>query len=87
MKKSFDESIQWMREQNWIKSWLNTIGYSSLDDTYLLEKMRSRYNVMERNNVGTSIVLGVRSCIFERYAGIQYARSIRTAMHKWMFNY
>lgn len=87
MKKSFEETIQYMREQNWIKSWLNSVGYSSLDDTYLLEEIRSRYNVMERDSVGISIVLGVRGCILERYAGPQYAKSIREAMHRWMFNY
>ena len=87
MRKSFDESIQWMREQNWIKMWLKSVGYSSLDDTYLVHKIRARYDVMERRNTGCSIILGVNCCVFERAAGRKYAESIRTTMHKWMFNY
>lgn len=87
MKKSFDESIQWMREQNWIKMWLKSVGYSSLDNTYLVRKMRARYDVMEQRNTGCSIILGVCNCAFEREAGRAYAESIRRTMHRWMFNY
>lgn len=88
MKKSFDESIQWMREQNWTKMWLKSVGYSSLDNAALLESMRRRYNLMERNNVGCSIIIGVRGgSRFEDDTSLDYARGIRKAMHKWMFNY
>ena len=87
MKKSFDESIQWMREQNWIKLWLKSVGYSSLDNYYLVQKIRARYDLMERRNTGCSIILGVCNCAFERETGREYADSIRKAMHRWMFNY
>lgn len=88
MRKSFDESIQWMREQNWIKLWLKSVGYSSLDNADLLASMRRRYNVMDRDNVGCSIIMGVSGSIyFEDNTSLDYARSVRKAMHKWMFNY
>lgn len=88
MKKSFDESIQWMREQNWIKLWLKSVGYSSLDNADLLASMRRRYDVMDRDNVGCSIIIGVRGGFrFESDTSLCYARSVRKAMHRWMFNY
>lgn len=88
MKKSFDESIQWMREQNWIKMWLKSVGCGSLDNADLLASMRRRYNAMSRDNVGCSIIIGVRGGFrFESDTSVNYARSIRTAMHRWMFNY
>jgi hypothetical protein len=87
MKKSFDESIQWMREQNWIKSWLRSVGYDSLDNAHLVQKMKARYDVMEQRNAGCSIILGVNNCVFDSAAGRKYSESIRTTMHKWMFNY
>lgn len=88
MKKSFEESIQWMREQNWIKLWLKSLGYSSLDNADLLASMRRRYDVMDRDNVGCSIIIGVQGGFcFEGNTSCEYAQSVRKAMHKWMFNY
>lgn len=87
MKKSFEETIQYMRGQNWIKLWLKSVGYGSLDDTYLVRKIKARYDVMERENTGCSIILGVNCCVFSTVAGRKYAESIRTTMHRWMFNY
>lgn len=88
MKKSFEESIQWMREQNWIKLWLKSLGYSSLDNPDLLAMIRRRYYVMDRDNERCSIVIGVKGGFsFENDTSIDYAQSIRKAMHKWMFNY
>ena len=88
MKKSFDETIQWMREQNWIKLWLKSLGYSSLYDRRLLADMRRRYDVMSRYNIACSIIIGVRGGgYFESNTNLNYAHSIRKTMHKWMFNY
>ena len=88
MKKSFEESIQWMREQNWIKLWLKSLGYSSLYDRRLLADMRHRYDVMDRSNVQCSIIIGVRGGgRFESNTSLDYARSVRKAMHRWMFDY
>ena len=86
MKKSFEESIQYMREQNWIKLWLKSLGYSSLDNTCLVQKMKAKYDLMELRNPYRSIIRGVNNCIFDSAAGYAYAESIRDAMHKWMFN-
>lgn len=87
MKKSFEETIQWMREQNWIKLWLKSVGYSSLDNPSLVLRIKARHTAMERENTECSIILGVGCCIFMNAEGKEYAKSIRTTMHKWMFNY
>lgn len=87
MKKSFDETIQWMREQNWIKDWLKSVNLPSLDDVEAQRLIKSRYEVMDIRLPRTSIVLGVRSCRFENAHGAEYAQQIRADMHKWMFDY
>ena len=88
MKKSFDESVQWMREQNWIKLWLKSVGYNSLDNADLLANMKRRYDSMTREQPSCSIIIGViGGCRFKYDTSIDYAYSVRKAMHKWMFNY
>lgn len=87
MKKSFEETIQWMREQNWIKDWLKSVNLPSLDDAEAQRLIRNRYEVMEIGLPRTSIALGVRGYRFANAHGDKYAIQIRADMHKWMFNY
>lgn len=84
MKKSFEETIQYMREQNWIKEWMRCKRITSLDAA--CEEITTRYIRMSRDNTGCSIVWGVNPKFVDKY-GERYVESIRESMHKWMFNY
>ena len=83
MKKSFEETIQYMREQNWIKEWLRCKNITSLEE--IDTEMNVRYLRISRGNITCSIVWGVNPKFVEKY-GADYVRSIRASMHKWMFN-
>ena len=84
MKKSLEETIQYMREQNWIKEWMRCKRITSLDAAYT--EIRRRYESMSKELPNCSIVWGINSKFVDKY-GERYVESIRESMHKWMFNY
>ena len=61
MKKSFEDTIQYMQEQKWIKEWLRCKRITSLDEAHT--EIITGYRRMSRDNINCSIVLGCKSHI------------------------